>query len=83
MIMSCARRDEAGTISGAIDALEACCRVGAPLLGGLLLQHVHRDGPPTAGILLALAGGAALYEVAPVRFKAPKPPTPPEGKKGL
>ena len=65
MIMGCARRDEAGTISGAMDMFEAVCRVVAPLTGGLLLEHVALEGPPLAGSVLALAGAGVLYEVAP------------------
>ena len=34
IVMGCARRDEAGTISGAMDAMEAVCRVVAPIAGG-------------------------------------------------
>ena len=65
IVMGCARRDEAGTISGAMDAMEAVCRVAAPLIGGFLLQHVSVEGPPAAGCLLAAAGIVAVYVVAP------------------
>ena len=68
LIMGQARRDEAGTISGAMDAMEAVCRVAAPLGGGLLL-HEYLEGPPWAGGLLAVCGVLALYEVAPPEHK--------------
>ena len=65
IVMGLTRRDEAGTISGAMDAMEAVCRVAAPLIGGFLLQHVSVEGPPAAGCLLAAAGIVAVYVVAP------------------
>jgi hypothetical protein len=67
--MGLARRDEAGTISGAVDAMEAVCRVAAPLGGGLLLEHVSIEGPACCGIVSALVGTWALYEVAPAAHK--------------
>ena len=69
LVMGQARRDEAGTISGAADAMEAVCRVAAPLGGGLLLEYVSNEGPAMVGILLALVGTLALYEVAPAPHK--------------
>ena len=65
LVMGLARRDEAGTISGAMDAMEAVCRVTAPLLGGVLLEHGSLEGPPAAGCVLAAVGLAAVYAVAP------------------
>jgi hypothetical protein len=69
LVMGLARRDEAGTISGAVDAMEAVCRVAAPLGGGLLLEHVSIEGPACCGIVSALVGTWALYEVAPAAHK--------------
>ena len=69
LVMGCARRDEAGTVSGAMDAMEALCRVLAPLAGGMLLEHASVEGPTGVGVLLALSGGLALYEVAPPEHK--------------
>lgn len=69
LVMGLARRDEAGTISGAVDAMEAVCRVAAPLGGGLLLEHVAIEGPACCGIVSALVGTWALYEVAPAAHK--------------
>jgi hypothetical protein len=71
MVMGCARRDESGTISGAMDAMEAVCRVLAPIAGGLLLEHgvAGLEGPPLLGACLAVMGVVALYEVAPKRAR--------------
>jgi MFS family permease len=69
LVMGCARRDETGTISGAMDAMEAVCRVAAPLTGGILLEHAHLEGPACAGALLAVVGVGTLYEVAPSQQK--------------
>jgi predicted MFS family arabinose efflux permease len=68
--MGVARRDEAGTISGAMDMMEAVCRVAAPLAGGVLLEHMALDAPPLVGCVLALAGAATLYEVAPAEHRS-------------
>ena len=65
-----AKRDQAGKISGAMDASEAVCRVAAPLGGGLLLEHASVEGPMAVGVMLALAGAGALYELAPPTHKA-------------
>ena len=70
LVMGCARRDEAGTISGAMDMMEAVCRVAAPLAGGLLIEHASLEGPQFAGSLLALSGVVLLYEVAPAEHRA-------------
>jgi len=69
LVMGCARRDEAGVVSGAMDAMEAVCRVTAPLAGGLLIENVSVEGPPYLGVGLALAGAVTLYEVAPAQHK--------------
>ena len=61
---------QAGTISGAMDMMEAVCRVTAPLVGGILLEHASLEGPPIAGSLLAIAGAAVLYEIAPAEHRA-------------
>ena len=65
LIMGLARRDEAGTVSGAMDMMEAACRVAAPLAGGVLLEHVSLAAPPLVGSGFALFGALMLYEVAP------------------
>ena len=36
----CVPRDEVGTMSGAVDALDALCRVIAPVLSGVMMQYV-------------------------------------------
>ena len=33
ILMNCAKREDAGLVSGAMDAAEAVCRIVAPLLG--------------------------------------------------
>ena len=69
LIMGAARRDEAGSVSGAMDAAEALCRVAAPIGGGALLEAIGAEGPAMFGTLLALAGGATLFKVAPDAHK--------------
>ena len=73
IVMGLARRDEAGTVSGAMDAMEAVCRVAAPIAGGLLLERgvAGLEGPPLLGACLAALGVVSLYEVAPKRARRP------------
>ena len=81
-----ARRDEAGTISGAMDMMEALCRVGAPLLGGALLEQLSLEASNLTGCALALGGTALLYEVAPAEHRRAianhglRPAPPPKAK---
>ena len=49
--------------------MEAICRVVAPIAGGMLLEQVYLEGPPLVGSMLALAGAALLYEVAPSEMR--------------
>ena len=57
-------------VSGAMDAAEALCHILAPLVGGLLLEHVAAEAAPALCSLLGLAGAAAIYAVAPDELKA-------------
>ncbi len=67
--VSCWWQHEAGIVSGACDMMEAICRVVAPIAGGMLLEQVYLEGPPLVGSMLALAGAAVLYEVAPSEMR--------------
>lgn len=69
MTMGMARRDEAGGVSGAVDATEAVCRVAAPLIGGTLLEQADVDTAPRLGAGLAAAGALALYALAPAQLR--------------
>ena len=43
-VRASALHPQVGSISGAVDALEAACRVCAPLTAGWLLEAVHVEG---------------------------------------
>ena len=49
-------RNQAGLTSGLSDAVEAVCRVGAPLAGGMLLEHASIEMAPLCAALTGLLG---------------------------
>ena len=69
ILINAAPHASAGLTSGLSDAVEAVCRVAAPLTGGLLLEQASREAPPLVATALCVAGGLAVYEAAPGELK--------------
>jgi len=63
VITKCALPEDNGSVSGASDAAESCCRVIAPALGGTLMQW-HGVAAPAAAGAIATAVGAGLLHLA-------------------
>ena len=71
LIANAARRDKAGLVSGGADALEAVCRVIAPIGGGALIEAFGAEAPATAAAAMCALGALALHESAPENGKGP------------
>ena len=53
------------------DALEAVCRVIAPIGGGALIEAFGAEAPATAAATMCALGALALHESAPENGKGP------------
>lgn len=53
-------RDLPGVLSGAVDAVEAVCRVVSPIVGGQLLMSGSAEAPLVFGVLLCISGGLVM-----------------------
>ena len=73
LISDLAKREESGSVSGAMDVVQSICRVGAPLVGGLLQQYGALSAPWAAGAVLSAIGAAIL-----LRLSEPEPAPAPE-----
>jgi len=66
LILNASAREQVGSISGAVDALEAACRVCAPLAAGWLLDAVHVEAPVLAAAVLCMLGAIVVLEAPPM-----------------
>lgn len=69
MLLNCVARDQAGILSGALDAMEAACRVAAPLSGGILLETGAKESPLAFGVVLCILGGVAFNAIPSQKAK--------------
>ena len=69
LLINAAPHAQAGLTSGLSDAVEAVCRVGAPLAGGLLLEHASIEMAPLCAALTGMLGAIACFEAAPPELK--------------
>ena len=69
LAINAAPHAQAGLTSGLSDAVEAVCRVGAPIAGGLLLEHAALETAPLCAALTCLAGAVGCLEAAPPELK--------------
>ena len=69
LVLNAARRERSGLASGGVDAMEALCRVLAPVGGGVLIEATGVEAPPIAAALTCLVGGALMWTGTPGRPK--------------